>query len=82
MKGFAGLNKAVLRARMKLELSQSDFAKKVGVTAMSVSRWESGANDPPARCVVQMAKMSDDNTSFWHFLNHIGLSKKDFKGRI
>lgn len=62
-------------------MNQRDFADKFGVSAMAVSRWESGANDPPGKCLVQMAKLSKSPGSYWEFLAAIGLTKKDFRGR-
>lgn len=77
----SGLPGAVMQLREQLGMNQRDFADKFGVSAMAVSRWESGANDPPGKCLVQMAKMSKDANAYWSFLGALGLSKKDFKGR-
>jgi transcriptional regulator with XRE-family HTH domain len=51
---------AVLSLRQKLNLNQSEFGAKLGVTAMSVSRWEAGTNEPPAECNVKMARFLKD----------------------
>lgn len=77
----AGLPGYVSQLRNDLGLNQRDFADKFGVSAMAVSRWESGANDPPGKCLVSMAKMAKDSGSYWTFLGAIGLTKKDFRGR-
>lgn len=77
----SGLASAVSDLREKLGVNQRDFADKFGVSAMAVSRWESGANDPPGKCLVQMAKLAKDSNSYWLFLGALGLTKKDFKGR-
>ena len=77
----AGLPGAVMQLREQLGMNQRDFADKFDVSAMAVSRWESGANDPPGKCLVQMAKMSKDTNAYWSFLGALGLTKKDFKGR-
>ena len=77
----AGLSGQISQLRNDLGLNQRDFADKFGVSAMAVSRWESGANDPPGKCLVQMAKMSKDANSYWVFLGSVGLTKKDFRGR-
>ncbi len=77
----SGLPGYVIQLRNELGLNQRDFADKFGVSAMAVSRWESGANDPPGKCLVQMAKMSKDTGSYWAFLGSIGLTKKDFRGK-
>lgn len=77
----SGLPAVVSDLREKLGMNQRDFAAKFGVSAMAVSRWESGANDPPGVCLVQMAKLSKTAPSFWTFLGALGLSKKDFRGK-
>jgi transcriptional regulator with XRE-family HTH domain len=82
MRSNKRLTKAVHDLRHKLQLNQTDFANKVGVTAMSVSRWESGQNPPPAECVVKMAKMADSIDGFWFFLGQVGLGKNDFRKRL
>jgi DNA-binding transcriptional regulator YiaG len=76
-----GLPSAVIELREQLGMNQRDFADKFGVSAMAVSRWESGANDPPGKCLVQMAKMTKSTNAYWAFLGAIGLTKKDFRGR-
>lgn len=71
----------VSQLRNELGLNQRDFADKFSVSAMAVSRWESGANDPPGKCLVQMAKLTRNSAAYWAFLGAIGLTKKDFRGR-
>jgi DNA-binding transcriptional regulator YiaG len=82
MKRNKVLRRAVNELRSELQLNQADFGTKLGVTAMSVSRWEAGQNDPPAECVVKMAKLADNSKGFWFFLGQVGLGKRDFDGRL
>ncbi|HUN89052.1 MAG TPA: helix-turn-helix domain-containing protein [Terriglobales bacterium] len=77
----SGLPAAVVELREQLGLNQRDFADKFGVSAMAVSRWESGANDPPGKCIVQMAKMAKSPGAYWGFLGALGLTKRDFRGK-
>ena len=77
----SGLSAAVSELRDSLGMNQRDFADKFGVSAMAVSRWESGANDPPGKCLVEMAKLSKSAPAFWTFLGAIGLTKRDLKGK-
>ena len=77
----SGLPAAVVSLREQLGMNQRDFADKFGVSAMAVSRWESGANDPPGKCIVTMAKMAKSPAAYWSFLGALGLTKKDFKGK-
>jgi len=76
------LHEQVQELRNQLGMNQSDFASKFGVSAMAVSRWESGANEPPGQCLVEMAKMAGSAPGFWYFLGHLGLTKRDFRGRV
>jgi len=76
---FAAKTHPVQVLRRSLDLNQTDFGAKLGVSAMSVSRWEAGTNEPPAECLVRMAKLSHNDEVFWYFLRLVGLSKRDFK---
>ncbi len=76
------LPSVIYSLRQKLGFSQTEFAHRLGVTAMSVSRWETGANDPPADCTVKMAILSGERTVFWSFLGRIGFTKRDFAGKL
>jgi len=73
------LKNAVIDLRRALNLNQTEFGRKLGVSPMAVSRWEAGTNEPPGDCVVKMAVMSGESTKFWLFMKHVGLSKKDLK---
>lgn len=45
------------------------FGKVLGVSPMSVSRWENGDNEPPGECYAKMGNISiSPNTRlyFWH----------------
>ncbi len=76
------LARQIYNLRQTMKLNQADFAAKLGVTAMSVSRWEAGTNDPPAECMVKMGVLSKDAKVFWYFLGEIGLTKRDMVGRL
>lgn len=71
------LKKAVINLRQELNLNQTEFGEKLGVSPMAISRWESGKNDPPADCVVKMAILSGNANTFWQLMGYIGLTKKD-----
>jgi transcriptional regulator with XRE-family HTH domain len=73
------LRNAVIELRKAMNMNQTEFGKKLGVSPMAVSRWEAGTNDHPRECVVKMAVLSGKPATFWLFMNHIGLSKKDFR---
>jgi DNA-binding XRE family transcriptional regulator len=64
------------KLRQKLNFSQTDFANQLGVSAMAVSRWERGINEPPAKCYVEMGKLAGTDEC-WYFWERIGISKRD-----
>lgn len=55
-------------------MNQTDFGRKFGVTAMSVSRWEDGTNEPPADVYINLGTMADGEDG-WYFWNRAGLTK-------
>jgi DNA-binding transcriptional regulator YiaG len=58
--------------RGELRLNQPTFAKKFGVSATTVSRWEHGFIEPRRRCYIELGRLAGDpNGSF--FLQRAGL---------
>jgi|SRR5580692_3779885 transcriptional regulator with XRE-family HTH domain len=49
---------AILRLRQRLGLSQSDFGSRMHYSAMAVSRWETGKQEPTSRCFIQLGNMA------------------------
>jgi len=68
----------IQKLRVRLQLSQTDLAAKLGVSAMAVSRWERGINEPPAQAYIQLGKLAGD-PECWFFWQRAGLSKADLK---
>ncbi len=64
------------KLRARLNLSQTEFAQKLGVSAMAVSRWERGINEPPATCYVTLGKMAGPDEA-WFYWERIGITKRD-----
>jgi DNA-binding XRE family transcriptional regulator len=64
------------KLRNRLNLSQTEFANRLGVSAMAVSRWERGINEPPAKCYVMLGKMSGPEEC-WFYWERIGITKRD-----
>lgn len=64
------------KLRGRLNLSQTEFANRLGVSAMAVSRWERGINEPPAKCYVILGKMSGPDEC-WFYWERIGITKRD-----
>jgi DNA-binding XRE family transcriptional regulator len=58
--------------RGELRLNQPMFAKRFGVSAMTVLRWEHGLVEPRRRCYIELGRLAGDlNGSF--FLQRAGL---------
>jgi DNA-binding transcriptional regulator YiaG len=62
--------------RYQLGLSQTALAQRLKVSAMAVSRWERGVNQPPAACYISLGKLAG-RPECWYFWQRAGLSKQD-----
>ena len=62
----------------KLELSQTVFAELLRVSAMAVSRWERGINEPPGEAYIVLGKLAG-SPDCWYFWERTGLKKSDLK---
>lgn len=69
-------SREVLSLRRSLRLSQSDFAKRLNLSAMNVSRWERGAMEPTPGAYIRLGNLADDPSS-WFFWGRAGLSTAD-----
>ncbi len=69
------------RFRNKLELSQTEFARKLGVSAMAVSRWERGVNEPPAKSYIALGKLCGHNDC-WYVWERAGISKNEIRRKL
>jgi DNA-binding transcriptional regulator YiaG len=67
--------------RKKLKLSQNQFAAKLGYSAMAVSRWESGKQEPPTRCLLEMGKLAGPPQG-WVFWNMAGITTEDVRAML
>ncbi len=56
---MSDLQARVRELRRKLDLSQSDFAERLGVTMMTVHRWEHGKAKPTPMACILIEKMED-----------------------
>jgi DNA-binding XRE family transcriptional regulator len=66
------------KLRDRLQLSQTEFAKKLDVSAMAISRWERGVNEPPANCYLALGKMAGLD-GCWYFWERAGITKSDVR---
>src|SRR5258707_12662648 len=64
--------KAVRTLRESLKLNQGEFGSRLGFSAMAVSRWERGAEEPPSHGYIGRGNLSSDS-SCWDFWERNGL---------
>jgi SOS-response transcriptional repressor LexA len=69
---------AILRFRQRLGLSQSDFGSRLHYSAMAVSRWETGKQEPTSRCFIQLGNMAGQ-PECWLFWARAGLKSSDLR---
>lgn len=60
--------------RRDLQLTQTELAEQVGVTAMTVSRWERGLVEPTASGYISLGNLSE-NKRAWFFWIRAGLDR-------
>ena len=66
------------KLRNRLGLSQTELARKLNVSAMAISRWERGVNEPSASCYIHLGKLAGANEC-WYFWERAGLAKADVR---
>ena len=69
---------AILGLRQRLGLSQSDFGSRLHYSAMAVSRWETGKQEPTSRCFIQLGNMAKE-PECWLFWARAGLRSSDLR---
>ncbi len=69
---------AILTLRQRLGLSQSDFGSRLHYSAMAVSRWETGKQEPTSRCFIQLGNMAGQ-PECWLFWARAGLKSSDLR---
>lgn len=68
--------KRILALRRRLKMSQSELGKQMNASAMAVSRWERGVQEPPANVYIQLGNLTGD-PECWYFWGQAGLSSHD-----
>ena len=69
---------AIFSLRHRLGLSQSDFGSRLHYSAMAVSRWETGKQEPTSRCFIQLGNMAGQ-PGCWLFWARAGLNSADLR---
>lgn len=62
--------------RRRLKISQSELGKQMNSSAMAVSRWERGIQEPPANVYIQLGNLTGD-PECWYFWARAGLHSED-----
>lgn len=66
----------ISQLREQLHLNQTDFGQKLQPSAMAVSRWERGAQEPPSHSYIEIGNLAGD-PSCWYFWGRAGLRSED-----
>ena len=69
---------AIFNLRRRLGLSQSEFGSRLHYSAMAVSRWETGKQEPTSRCFIQLGNMAGQ-PECWLFWSRAGLKSADLR---
>ena len=54
-------SEAILKLRAKLNISQTELAKMLGVSFSSVNRWEKGYHEPTVIVKVKLKELFNEN---------------------
>jgi SOS-response transcriptional repressor LexA len=66
----------ILELRERLGVNQTSFGQILQSSAMAVSRWERGTQEPPSHCYIEMGNLSGD-PGCWYFWARAGLRNED-----
>jgi SOS-response transcriptional repressor LexA/DNA-binding XRE family transcriptional regulator len=67
---------AISELRTRLNLSQTAFGERLHLSAMAVSRWERGVQEPPAGSYIELGNLAGDPVC-WYFWGRAGLRTED-----
>jgi DNA-binding transcriptional regulator YiaG len=67
---------AISELRQRLNLSQTDFAQRLHSSAMGISRWERGAQEPPSHSYIELGNLAGASLC-WYFWGRAGLRSDD-----
>jgi SOS-response transcriptional repressor LexA/DNA-binding XRE family transcriptional regulator len=66
----------IIGLRRRMGVNQSELGKQLNSSAMAVSRWERGVQEPPARVYIQLGNITGD-PECWYFWGRAGLHSGD-----
>ena len=67
---------AIFELRRRLSLSQTVFGQRLHSSAMGISRWERGVQEPPSHSYIELGNLSGA-TLCWYFWGRAGLRTED-----
>jgi transcriptional regulator with XRE-family HTH domain len=70
------LGKRIIALRSSLKINQLELGKRVGASAMSISRWESESKRPPAKYLIKLGLLSTPEDC-WFFWEQAGITVVD-----
>jgi SOS-response transcriptional repressor LexA len=68
--------KPIRELRHRLELNQTDLGHRLHYSAMAVSRWERGQQEPPDRAYIELGNLAGD-PGCWYFWGRAGLQNEE-----
>jgi SOS-response transcriptional repressor LexA len=66
----------ILELRRQLQLNQTSFGQRLQSSAMAVSRWERGAQEPPSHSYIEIGNLAGA-PGCWYFWGRAGLRGED-----
>src|SRR5215469_7505216 len=72
---------SILCLRERLGLTQSGLGSRLHYSAMAVSRWESGKQEPTSKCYVQLGNLAGE-PDCWLFWGRAGLRRGDIQNML
>jgi len=69
---------SILNLRERLGLTQSALGSRLHYSAMAVSRWETGKQEPTSQCYIQLGNLAGE-PDCWFFWGRAGLSNRDIE---
>ena len=72
---------SILSLSERLGLTQSGLGSRLHYSAMAVSRWESGKQEPTSKCYVQLGNLAGE-PDCWFFWGRAGLRRGDIQNTL
>lgn len=66
----------IIALRAYLKINQAELGKRVGASAMSISRWEADNRQPPANYLIKFGLLATPGDC-WFFWEQAGLTATD-----